>query len=171
MKDEANAKIRAQQELVNPQVAKLNKEYKRRIADLTRSFDEELESLKKLKLKTKKFMENDEGKIRLYQREAKAQASKKHLIYEKRWKEKSNQTKKELDGLKKELKRIEKSIKNLKKQKTAETYKLQSELGAEIKLARQPLLELEAVCDAKMLAFRQETEKLIKHEKPCNRWT
>ncbi len=166
VRDEANAKIRAQEELVNPQVAKLNSEYKRRIADLTRSFDEELESLEKLKLKTKKFMENDEEKIRLYQREAKAQALKKHLIYEKRWKEKSSQTKKELDGLKKELKRIEKSIKNLKKQKTAETYELQSKLGAEIKLARQPLLELEAVRDAKMLAFRQETEKLIKHEKP-----
>jgi hypothetical protein len=166
VKDEAKAKIRAQEELVNPQVAKLNSEYKRRIADLTRSFDEELESLEKLKVKTKKFMENDEEKIRLYQREAKAQASKNHLIYEKGWKEKSSQTKKEVDGLKKELKRIEKSIKNLKKQKTAETYKLQSKLEAEIKLARQPLLELEAVRDAKMLAFRQETEKLIKHEKP-----
>ena len=164
-KDEANAKIRALEELVNPQIAKLNSEYKQRIADLARDFNEELENLEKLKAKTEKFIETDEQKIRLYQREAKTQARKKHLNYEKRWKEKSSQTKKELDGLKKELKRIEESIKNLKKQKTKETYKLQSELEAKIKLARQPLLELEVARDAKMLAFRQETEKLIKHEK------
>ena len=166
VKDEANAKIRAQEELVNPKIAKLNREYKRRIANLAKTFDEELESYGKLKAKTKKFIENYEEKIKLYQREAKSQAQKKHLIYEKRWKEKSGQTKKELDGLKKELKRIEKNIKNLKKQKTAETYKLQSELEAEIKLARQPLLELEVARNAKILAFRQETEKLIKNEKP-----
>jgi hypothetical protein len=164
--DEINAKIEAQEELVNPQVAKLNSEYKRRIADVTRNFDEELESLEKLKLKTKKIMENNEEKIILYQTEARAQASKNHVIYEKRWKEKSSQIKKELDGLRKELNRTEKSVKNLKGQKTAETYKLQSELESEIKLARQPVLELEAARTAKTFVFRQETEKLIKLEKP-----
>ena len=166
VKDEANAKIKAQEELVNPQVTKLNSEYKRQITDLTKSFDDELESLEKLKSKTEKFIENNEEKIKLYDREAKTQAQKKHLIYEKSWKEKSRQTKKELTGLKKELKHTEKNIKNLNKQKNGETSKLQSELEAKIKLARQPLLDLEAARDAKVLGFRQETEKLIKQEKP-----
>ena len=166
VRDEANAKIKAQEEFVNPQIAKLNREYKKQITDLTKSFDEELESLEKLKAKTMKFIESNEEKIKLYNKEAKTQAQKKHLIYEKSWKEKSRQTKKELDGLKKELKRIENSIKNLNKQKTKKISNLQLELEAEIKLARQPLLDLEAARDAKVLGFKQKTEKLIKQEKP-----
>lgn len=165
VKDETNAKIRAQEELVNPKIAQLTREYKQQIANTAKTFDEELESYGKLKAKTEKSIETCEQKIKLYQREAKSQAQKKHLIYEKRWKEKSGQAKKELDELKKELKRTEKNITNLKKQKTEETYKLQSELEAKIKLARQPLLELEVARNTKILAFRQEAEKLIKNEK------
>jgi hypothetical protein len=166
VRDEANAKIKAQEEFVNPQIAKLNSECKRQITALTKSFDEEIESLEKRKAKTIKFQEGSEEKIKLYNREAKTQAEKKHLIYEKTWKEKSRQTKKELDGLKKELKRIENSIKNLNKQKAQKISKLQLQLENEIKLARQPLLDLEAARDAKMLGFKQKTEKLTKQEKP-----
>jgi hypothetical protein len=165
VKDETNAKIRAQEELVNPKIAQLTREYKQQIANTARTFDEELESYGKLEAKTEKSIETCEQKIKLYQREAKSQAQKKHLIYEKRWKEKSGQAKKELDEQKKELKRTEKNITNLKKQKTEETYKLQSELEAKIRLARQPLLELEVARNTKILAFRQEAEKLIKNEK------
>lgn len=166
VKEEADAKIRAQEELVNPQIAKLNKEYKGKIKDLTESFDKELESLQKLKAKTLKFIEGDEGKIKLYQREAKGQATKKHVIYEKRWKEKIKQTQKELNGLKKELKSIEGNGKKLSKQKVQEISKLNFEFDAEIKLARQPLLDLQAARDAKMRVFKQETDKLLNQEKP-----
>jgi len=166
VRDEANAKIKAQEEFVTPQVAKLNSEYKRQIAQVTRSFDEELENLEKLKAKTIKFIEDNEEKIGFYNQEAKSQAQKNHRIYEKSWKEKSRKTKKELDGLKKELKRVENSVKNLGKQKTKKISALQLKLEGEIKLARQPLLDLEAARDAKALGFKQETEKLLKQEKP-----
>jgi hypothetical protein len=166
VKDEANAKIKAQEEVINPKIAGLISEYKRRISDLTRSFGQELETLEKLRARAEKCVENDEGKIKLYRREAEAQASKKHLIYEKRWKEKIAQTKKELNGLKKELKRIERSVKNTTKQKNAEMAKLQFGLDAEIKHARQPLLDLETARDAKMLVFKREAGKLIRLEKP-----
>ena len=166
VRDEANAKIKAQAEFVTPKITKLNSEYKHQIAQLTRSFDEELEKLEKLKAKTTKFVYDDEEKIKLYNHEAKIQARKKHLIYEKTWKEKSRQTKKELDGLKKELKRIENRIKNLKKEKTQKISKLQLELKTEIEMARQPLLDLEAARDSKVLVFKQKTEKLIEQEKP-----
>ena len=166
VKDEANAKIKAQEELINPKVASLNSEYKRRIGDVTKSFDQELENLEKLKSRAEKCIEHDEGKIKLYRREAENQASKKHSIYEKRWKEKSAQTKKELNGLKKELKRIEKSIKNITRQKTEEIARLQFGLDAEIKHARQPLLDLETARDAKVLVFKREAERLIRLEKP-----
>jgi tRNA uridine 5-carbamoylmethylation protein Kti12 len=166
VRDEANAQIKAQQEFINPKVAALNTQYKRHISEVTKSFDQELEKLEKQKATNEKRLESDEDKIRLYQKEADAQASKNHSIYEKRWKEKSTQTKKELNAIKKELKRAEKNIKNLTKQKKSQAAKLQLELDAEIKHARQPLLDLEASRDAKMLVFKKETEKLLKLEKP-----
>ena len=166
VKEEADAKIRAQEEIVNPKIANLNKQYQRKIKDVTESFDKELEKLKKLKTKTIKSIASNEGKIKRYQREAKAQATKNHAIYEKRWKKKIKQTQKELNSLKKDLKNMEDNIKRLNNQKTQETARLNFGFNAEIKFARQPLLELEAIRDAKMLAFKQETEKLLKQEKP-----
>ncbi len=166
VKDETNAKIKAQEEFLNPKIAKLNSTYKQQIANVTRGFDEEIEKLEKLNSKTMKAVESNEEKIRLCEREAKSQAEQNHLIYEKKWKEKKNQTKKETDGLKKELKRVENSIKNLMKQKTEKTWKLQMELESEVKLARQPLLDLEAYRDAKVLSFRLEADKLYKRQQP-----
>ena len=166
VKDEADAKIKAQNEFINPKVAALTSEYKRRITDLAKSFDLEIEKLEKTKTKNEKSIESAEGKIRLYQREAESQASKKHFIYEKQWKEKSAQTKKELNGLKKELNRAEKNMKSLSKQKKSQIVRLQVELEAEAKRLRQPVLDLEAARDAKMLVFKRETEKLLKLENP-----
>jgi len=163
--EETDAKIRAQEELVNPKIAKLNKDYKAKIKDLTESFDKEIESLQKLKTKTQKSIESNEGKIKLYLHAAKAQATKKHAIYEKRWKEKIKQTQKELNDLKKKLKGIQEKATKLSRQKVQETSKLNFGLDAEIKIARQPLLELEAARDAKMLTFKLETDKLLKQEK------
>ena len=110
VRDEANAKIRAQAEFINPKVAALNAQFKRRISEVAKSFDQELENIGKLKAKTQRNMESAEGKIGLYQREAESHASKNHLIYEKRSKEKAAQTKKELKALGKELKRTEKNF-------------------------------------------------------------
>jgi hypothetical protein len=165
VKDEANAKIRAQKEIIDPKIAKLNKEYKRRITELTRHYNEEIERLKKLKSKTEKSKESIEVKIKQYQNQAEKQASIGHLAYEKSWKTKSNLAKKEINALKKELKSLENNIKNLAKQKIVETSKLQAALDSEVKFARQPLLALEVTRDAKMLAFKREAQKLISQEK------
>ena len=128
-----NAKIKALEEYVNPQIAKLNKEYKAKREMLTERFDKELESLQKLKIKTQKSIEINEGKNSLYQRETKIQATKKHAFYEKRWKEKIKRNQKELKELKKELKEIENNIKKLSKQKTQETSKLNFDLDGQMK--------------------------------------
>ena len=166
VRDEANAKIKAQQEFINPKIAALNSDCKKRIANLSRSFDQEIEKLAKAKAKSERSIESDEGKIRLYQREADAQASKNHLIYEKRWKQKSAQTKKELDGYRKEVKRAEISMDNLTKQKRQQTLKLQLELEAEVERLRKPLEDLAAARNAKILVFKQESDRLLKLEKP-----
>ena len=164
--EEANAKIRAQEELVKPQVAKLNSQYKHKIRDLEDGYDAQIVKLKKLKIKTQKYLKSDEAKIRLYDREAKAQAAQHHQIYEKRWKEKSKKTEKEYNALKHELSEIEKNIENLLKQKKTGASKLDFELNSQVRLTRQPLLDLEAARDAKMLSFKQETDRLIRLEKP-----
>jgi hypothetical protein len=111
-------------------------------------------------------LENTEEKIKTFNQEAKIQAQKNHSIYEKSWKDKSRQAKKEVDELKKEQKRIENNIKNKSKQKTQEIFKLKFELENEVKMARQPILDLEVARDAKMLVFKQKTETLLKQEKP-----
>jgi hypothetical protein len=165
-KEEADAKIRAQEELINPKINNLNKDYKRKIKYIAESFDKELESLQKQKAKILKSIEGNEGKIKLYKHEAKPLAEKRHTNYEKKQKEKINQTIKELKGLKKELKNIESNVNKLSGQKTREISKLNFGLDAEIKFARQPVLQLEAERDAKTRVFKLETEKLLKLEKP-----
>jgi hypothetical protein len=165
-RDEFNARIKAQEELVNPQITKLHDEHKLRMNTLTKNFEGELENQEKLKAKTLKSIETDEQKIKLYQREAETQAKKKHLVYEKQWKQKSSQTKKELNDLKRELKREEKKIKKLNKQKTEETFKLNAEFDTKTKLAMKPLMDLETARDARMLTFKRETQKLLEIEKP-----
>ncbi len=166
VKEEADAKIRALEELVNPKIAKLTKDYKTKIKELTKSFDEEIERQQKQKTKTQKLMENNKEKIRLFQREAEAQAEKKHAVYEKRWEERIKQTQKEQNTLKKELKNIENNIKKLSKQKAHEIANLNFSLDAEIKFARQPIADLEVDRDSKMASFKVINEKLLRQEKP-----
>jgi hypothetical protein len=165
-KEEADAKIKAQQEFINPQITKLNREYSRKIKDLTESFDKELESLQKLKAKTEKFIAATESDIKEYERSAKAAGKKGHEVYAKRWKEKIKFAEKELSGLKKELKNNENNSGKISKQKAADLSKLTFELDAELKLARQPIVELEAAREEKTLAYKLESNRLVACEKP-----
>ncbi|MGD6850847.1 MAG: hypothetical protein ACQCN6_02165 [Candidatus Bathyarchaeia archaeon] len=164
--EEINAKIKAQEEIVKPQIAKLNKEYHKKIKDITASFDDEIESLRKLRAKTEKYIRTTEAKIREYEREAKVQGKKGYAIYEKRWKEKMKIAQKELSGLKKELKKIDDSIKKVSKQKGEGVAQLNFEWDAEVKLLRQPLLELEFARDQKVAAFKAESNRLLLIERP-----
>jgi hypothetical protein len=165
-KEETEAKIKAQEELVNPQISGLNRKYNHKIKELAESFDKELESLKKLGIKTQKSIESNEEEIKLCQDKARVQASKKHSIYEKRWKQKIKQIEKEVKNLKKDLRNIEENLRNISKQKAQEISEINFELDAKIKWARKPIAELEAARDAKMLTFKLETEKMFKLEKP-----
>ncbi len=166
VKDEAEAKIKAQEELVNPKTAALNKECKREIAKVTAGFDDEIDKLGKLKTKTSKSIDSEEKKLKQYEQSAKEQAQQNHIIFEKRWKAKSKETKKELSELEKQLKQVETNLKRLDKQKNEKISALYLELENEVRLARQPILDLEAERDSKMLILRRETENLFKLEKP-----
>jgi hypothetical protein len=163
--EEVTAKIKAQEEFINPQIAKINKEYNRKIKDLSGSFDQELERYQKLKAKTEKIIEKSLADIREFESEAKAQGKKGHKIYENRWKEKAKQAERELSGLKKELKITDETMKKLSKQKAIDISKVNFEWDAEVKLLRQPLVDLEAARDAKMVAFKQESNRFRTLEK------
>lgn len=164
-KEEADAKIKAQEEFINPQIAKLTKMHQHKIKCANDGFDKELKMLENLKFKTQRFIENGEAKVRRCELEAKAQGKKGHKNFERRWKEKVRLKEKELSGLRKELKNIENNAKNLSKQKKYDISKLTFALDCEIKLARQPLLELEEAREVNMITFKQETDRLFTKEK------
>ncbi|MCW3999094.1 MAG: hypothetical protein NWE93_02515 [Candidatus Bathyarchaeota archaeon] len=165
-KDEADAKIKALEEFINPQVAKLSKEYHRKIKDLTEGFDREIERLQKLKTKTEKSIASSEAKIRQYEREAKASGKKGHEYYERHWKDKTKVTEKELSAIKKEYKNFENEIKGLSKQKGKDASELNFEMDSKIRLMRQPILDLEQARDTKILACKQESSRLLSIERP-----
>ena len=165
-KEEADAKIKAQQEFINPQIAKLQKEYNRKTRETAASFDAELEENQKLRNKTEKFIAATESDLRGYEKNAKAAGKKGHEIYEKRWKEKIKQAEKELSGLRKELKNLENNANKLTKQKAAALSNLTLEHDAEVKLAREPIVQLETARDEKIFAYKQESNRLIACEKP-----
>ncbi|MDR0373691.1 MAG: hypothetical protein LBI79_09135 [Nitrososphaerota archaeon] len=164
--EEADAKIKAQEELDKPQITKLNKEYSRKIKALTEGFDGELDSLLKLRLKTQTLIEKTQANIEQYKHEANVHAKKGHEIYEKRWKQKIKKTEKELSGLKKELKNIDDKTKKTTKQKEQGVSRLNFEWDAEIKLVHQPLDALEEAKNAKTLTFKQESNRLLQIETP-----
>ncbi len=71
VKDEAAAKIKAQEEIINPQIFKLNSECKRQIAKITADFDDEIDKLEKLKAKTSKIVDFEEKKLKQYEHSSK----------------------------------------------------------------------------------------------------
>ena len=164
--EEAGAKIKAQEQIENPKITQLNKDYTRKIKAAKEGFDRELESLQKLKIKTAQYIRRNQEETKEYNREAKTHAAKGHKIYEKRWKDKIGKAQKELDELKKESKNIENTAKKIANQKTQTISNLVLELDREVKLARQPILMLEAAREEKKRFFKQETQKLLQQEKP-----
>ncbi len=163
--EEVDAKIKAQEEFIKPQIAKLTREYKVKLKDLATGYDRDIETLDKLKKKNLKLTEKVEAEIRRYEREAKLQGQHGHEIYEQRWKDKAKETQKKHAELKKELKTIEDNIKKFSKEKGQTIYKTDLELEDKIKLMRQPIVELEEERKEKIVAFKEESERLFELEK------
>jgi hypothetical protein len=164
--EETGAKIKAQEQVVNPQIAQLNKDYNRRIKTAEESYNSEIESFQKLKTRTLQLIKRNQEETKEYSREAKVHAAKGHKVYEKRWREKIRRAQKELNGLKKELKNTDNSIKKVTDQKKQAVSQLIQELNREVKLARQSLLDLEAKRELKTRFFKEEKQKLLAQEKP-----
>ena len=164
-KGEFNVKINAQEELVAPKVHQLKEKYDQQIIASTKTFEKHRLPVQKRKVKLEKSREQALEKIERYKLEAKTCAEKDNPVGEDKWKEKANETKKELSEIENELKETEKALRDLEERKSLEIFNLRSELETKIKEARQPLLDLESSRDAKILLHQQEIETLEQQTK------
>lgn len=166
VKEEAEAKIKAQEELINPKIVSLNKEYNNHLANLEESIEKEQLPLEKQKSKLVKTLEAMETKIAQVKKQVKIQANKRNTYSEESLKKKLKKAKKELSELEKQHKSIGKKLKQLSELKSNGIVRLKVELEAKVKAERQPIVDLEASRNAKILIFREEIEKLEKQTKP-----
>ncbi len=160
-KDERDAKIKAYEEFIEPQIAKLNKEYKVKTKELATRYDRELVNLDKHIKKTLKVIQKTRSDIRKFEHEAKVQSQQGHQIYERRWKDKAKDSRKDLWDQRKEYRRTEENIKRFGKEKGQALAQLNYELEDKIKVLKQPIATLQEAFEEKNAAFEQETGQLI----------
>jgi uncharacterized protein YukE len=165
IKEEFDVKINAQEELINPKVNRLKEQYDHQLIQSKKSADKERLPLQKTKVKLEKSKEHALAKIEQYKLEAKTCAEKANYVGEDKWKEKANETKKELSDIEDQLKEAEKTLEDFEERKSLEIFNLRSELENKTKEARQPLLDLESSRDAEVMLCEKEIEQLEQQTK------
>ena len=159
--DEKDAKIKAHKEFIAPQVAQLKKEYKAKTKELATRYDHDLVDLNNLKKKTLKYIYKKRSECRKFEHEAKIQARLGHEISERKWKEKVNESRKELWELRKEYRRLEESINHCSKEKGQAIAQLNYELEDKIKYLSEPIAGLQQAFEEKKTVFKQQAERLV----------
>jgi hypothetical protein len=160
IKEKFDVKINAQQELIEPKVNLIKEQYDHKLIQSKKSFDKKRLPIQKTKVKLEKSKERALEKIEKCKLEAKSCAERDNYVGEDKWKEKANETKKELSEIENQLKHTEKELEDLEERKSLEIFNLRSELETKTKEAQQPLLELESSRDAEVLMCQQEIEEL-----------
>jgi chromosome segregation ATPase len=161
--EEANAKIKAQEEHINPIVSRLNKEYKRKINRIVKTFYKRIKKLQTKRRRVEKSVEKSEEKIDDYRRETAWQESRGRY-YEKRWRKKFARLRRELASLTKKLERIESSIDEATSQKNKEVSDLSEELNAIIQFTIQPLMKIKTYRQNKIDDLEQRNQQLTNLE-------
>jgi len=162
IKEEFGREIKKQESIITPKVDRLNEEYDEQITKLTNDFAKRLLPVQKEKVKLEKTKEQTLNKIERCKIEAKTCAANKDVVGERKWKEKANESKKELSEIEAKIKELEGKMKEIEESRSLETFKLRSEWEAKVKEAKKDLLELESSRDAKIQIHKQEIEKLEK---------
>jgi hypothetical protein len=166
VKEELDAKIKAQKEIINPKIQKLTDQYRIQVERLSKNIEKETLPFEKQKSRLEKGIKEAEDSIERFSRQAKTQSNKGNKRSEDSLKKKIKKEKKELDEFKKQHKSVEKQLKKLNEQKTDETFRLKSEYDEKVQSERQPIVALEVLWDKKLEAFIQETQKLEKLTEP-----
>ena len=162
IEEEFGREIKKQESIITPKVNRLNEEYDEQITKLTNDFEKRLLPAQKEKVKLEKTKEQTLNKTERCKIEAKTCATNKDVVGERKWKEKANESKKELSEIEAEIRALEGKMKEIDENKTLETFKLRSEWEANVKEAKKDLLELGSSRDAKTQVHSQEIEKLEK---------
>jgi len=160
IKEKFDVKINAQQELIEPKVNLIKEQYDHKLIQSKKSFDKKRLPIQKTKVKLEKSKKRALEKIEKCKLEAKSCSERDNYVGEDKWKEKANETKKELSEIENQLKNTEKELENLEESKSLEIFNLRSELETKTKEVQQPLLELESSRDAEVLMCQQEIEEL-----------
>lgn len=160
VKEEFDGEFKKQEDIITPKVNHINAEYDEKITALTKDFERQLLPLQKEKVKLEKTKEQILGKIERYKIEAKTCAASKDVVGERKWKEKTDEGKKEFSETEVKIEEVEEKMKGKEESKSLETFRLRSEWEAKVKEAKKDLLELEASRDAKIQIHKQEIEKL-----------
>jgi gas vesicle protein len=160
IRDEFGEAIKKQESVIMPKVDRINEEYDEQITKLANDFEKQLLPLQKDKVKFEKTKEQTLAKIERYNLEAKTCAANKDAVGEKKWKEKTNEAKKEFSEIENRIEELEEKIKEIEDNKSLETFRLRSEWETRVKEAKKDLLELESSRDAKIQIRTQEIEKL-----------
>jgi hypothetical protein len=158
--DEFGEAIKKQESVIIPNVDRLNEEYDQQITKLTNDVEKQLLPLQKDRVKFEKTKEQMLAKIELCNVEAKTCAANKDAIGERKWKDKTNEVKKEFSETESRIEDLEEKIKEIEDNKSLETFRLRSEWETKVKEAKKDLLELESSRDAKIQIHTKEIEKL-----------
>jgi myosin heavy subunit len=164
--EEAEAKIRAQKEIINPKIEKLNSNYKKQVERIEKSIDKEQQPLEKQKNRVEKNIKETERNIERYSKQLKIQSKKGNKRTEDSLKKKLKQEKQELEELQKQQKKFEKQLGALTEQKTNNATMLKSAFDQETQKERQPIVSLETSRDEKQERLKQESLKLEKLTQP-----
>ena len=158
-------KIKTEEEIVKPKIGQVKKEYDDQTVKTTKNFQKLELPLQKEKIKLEKSIKQDQAKIETCKLHAMSCSEKNDRASEQKWKEKGSKTKKIVTEFEKALRDNEKKIGTLNERKTASIFNLRSESETKIKNLQQNLQDLEASCEAEVLAYDQEIEKIIKNSK------
>jgi hypothetical protein len=164
--EEAEAKIKAQKEIINPKIENLTNEYKKQINNLEKSIEREQAPLEKQKSQLEKSIKTAQTDIERYKKQSRIQADKNNKRSEETLKKKIKNEKQELDEHEKQLKIVERRLKALVDQKNEENLRLKREFDEKVRIERLPIVNLEVLRDEKLVAFKQEILKLEKFTKP-----
>ena len=158
-------KIKAEEEIIKPKITQLKKEYDDQIVKTTKNFEKLELPVQKEKIKLEKAIKQDQTKIETCKLQSMSCAEKNDKIGEQKWKEKSNITRKIISEFEKALRENEKKLETLNEKKTLSIFGLKSESETKIKNLQKNLQDLEASCEAEVIAYDQKIEKIRNNSK------
>jgi hypothetical protein len=136
--EEANAKIRACEQLANPQLAKINKLYDRKIKTISAGYDKKIRGWETKVRRARKAVSRAEEKISAYKIKTQKEAYFGHN-YERRWAKKFTRLRRSLNIANQKLGTAESHLRAVTDKKTSEINILQSELNSQVGLIKLPL--------------------------------